>query len=119
VIEEIMILGPKIRELIQSSSSGDTLREAAMAMGMSTLGISGLKKIEQGVTTIEEVLKAVHQKEELTTICPHCGKTVSLDFKDCPYCKNPIIPICNSCKRIVQPDWVACPYCRNNLKPET
>jgi type IV pilus assembly protein PilB len=119
VIEEIMIVGPKIRELIQSSATADTLREAAMAMGMTTLGISGMKKIERGVTTIEEVLKAVHEKEELTTVCPHCGKTVSLDFKDCPYCKNPIVPQCSSCNRIVQPDWVVCPYCRNSLKPET
>jgi type IV pilus assembly protein PilB len=119
VIEEIMIVGPKIRELIQSSATADTLREAAMAMGMTTLGISGMKKIERGITTIEEVLKAVHEKEELTTVCPHCGKTVSLDFKDCPYCKNPIVPQCSSCNRIVQPDWVVCPYCRNSLKPET
>ncbi len=118
-IEEMMIIGPKIRELIQSSATADTLREAAMAMGMTTLGISGMKKIERGVTTIEEVLKAVHEKEELTTVCPHCGKTVSLDFKDCPYCKNPIVPTCTSCKRIVQPDWVACPYCGNSLKPES
>ena len=118
-IEEMMIVGPKIRELIQSSATADTLREAAMAMGMATLGISGMKKIERGVTTIEEVLKAVHEKEELTTVCPHCGKTVSLDFKDCPYCKNPIVPTCTSCKRIVQPDWVACPYCGNSLKPES
>ena len=119
VIEEIMIIGPKIRELIQSSATADTLREAAMAMGMTTLGMSGMKKIEKGITTIEEVLKAVHEKEELTTVCPHCGKTVSLDFKDCPYCKNPIVPQCSSCERIVQPDWVVCPYCRNSLKPET
>ena len=119
VIEEIMIVGPKIRELIQSSATADTLREAAMAMGMTTLGMSGMKKIEKGITTIEEVLKAVHEKEELTTVCPHCGKTVSLDFKDCPYCKNPIVPQCSSCERIVQPDWVVCPYCRNSLKPET
>ena len=119
VIEEIMIVGPKIRELIQSSATADTLREAAMAMGMTTLGMSGMKKIERGITTIEEVLKAVHEKEELTTVCPHCGKTVSLDFKDCPYCKNPIVPQCSSCNRIVQPDWVACPYCGNSLKPET
>ena len=118
-IEEIMIIGPKIRELIQSSAMADTMREAAMAMGMTTLGISGMKKIERGITTIEEVLKAVHEKEELTTVCPHCGKTVSLDFKDCPYCKNPIVPTCSSCKRIVQPDWVVCPYCRNSIKPET
>ena len=119
VIEEIMIIGPKIRELIQSSATADTLREAAMAMGMTTLGMSGMKKIEKGITTIEEVLKAVHEKEELTTVCPHCSKTVSLDFKDCPYCKNPIVPQCSSCERIVQPDWVVCPYCRNSLKPET
>jgi type IV pilus assembly protein PilB len=119
IIEEMMITGPKIREIIQSSGTSDTLREAAMAMGMTTLGVSGMKKIEMGITTIEEVLKAVHQKEELTTICPHCGKTVSLDFKDCPYCKKPIIPTCSSCGRIVQPDWVVCPYCRNSLKPES
>jgi type IV pilus assembly protein PilB len=118
VIEEIMVMGPKLRELIQSSATVDTLREAAMAMGMSTLGISGMKKIEKGITTIEEVLKAVHEKEELTTICPHCGKNVSLDFKDCPYCNKPMVPTCSSCKKIVQPDWVVCPYCRTNLKPE-
>jgi len=119
IIEEIMIIGPKIRDLIQSSATADTLREAAMAMGMTTLGVSGIKKIERGVTTIDEVLKAVHEKEELTTVCPHCSKTVSLDFRDCPYCKNPIVPTCSSCKKIVQPDWVVCPYCRHSLKPET
>jgi len=118
-IEEVMIIGPKIRELIQSSATADTLREAAMAMGMSTLGISGIQKIEMGITTIEEVLKSVHQKEELTTICPNCGKAVSLDFKDCPYCKKPLILTCSSCKRVVEQEWVACPYCRNSLKPET
>ncbi len=117
-IEEIMIMGPKIRELIQSSGTADTLREAAMAMGMTTLGISGMKKIEMGITTIEEVLRAVHEKEELTTVCRYCGKNISLDFKDCPYCKNPVVPTCSSCNRIAQPDWLVCPYCRNDLKPE-
>ena len=119
VIEEMMIIGPKIRELIQSSATADTLREAAMAMGTTTLGMSGMKKIEMGITTIEEVLKAVHEKEELTTVCPHCAKTVSLDFKDCPYCNNPIIPTCNACKRILQPDWIVCPYCGNSLKSKS
>jgi type IV pilus assembly protein PilB len=119
VLDEIMVMGPKIRELIQSSATGDTLREAAMAMGMTTLGISGMKKIEMGITTIEEILKAVHEKEELTTVCRHCGKNVSLDFSDCPFCKKPIIPTCGSCKRIAQPDWVVCPYCGDSLRPES
>jgi type IV pilus assembly protein PilB len=118
VIDEVLVMGRKVRELTQTGASADQIREAAMATGMSTLGNSGLKKIEMGVTTIDEVLKAVQQKEELTTICPHCGKGVSLDFKDCPYCKKPLVPTCNSCGRIVQPEWVVCPHCRNDLKPE-
>ncbi|HDG98548.1 MAG TPA: hypothetical protein ENG73_10355, partial [Desulfobacterales bacterium] len=97
-------------------ASADTLREAAMATGMTKLGVSGLRKIREGITTIDEVLRAVHQKEELTTICSRCGKAVSLDFKECPFCKYPIVPNCESCGRIVQPDWIVCPYCRNDLK---
>ena len=119
MIEEVMVVGRQIRELIESGASMDHLREVAMATGMTTLGVSGLKKIEQGVTTLEEVLKAVQQKEELTTICPHCGKGVSLDFKDCPYCKKALVPTCGSCGRIVQPEWVVCPYCREDLRPDT
>lgn len=117
VIEEILVMSRKIRELIQGGASVDQIREAAMATGMTTLGNNGLKKIEMGITTLDEVLRAVQQKEELTTICPHCKKGVSLDFKDCPYCKKPLVPTCDSCGRIVQPDWVVCPYCRNDLKP--
>jgi type IV pilus assembly protein PilB len=118
VIEEVMVMSRKVRDLTQTSASSDEVREAAMATGMTTLGISGLDKIEKGITTIDEVLKAVQQKEELTTICPYCGRGVSLDFKDCPYCKKPLVPTCASCERIVQPEWVVCPYCRNDLKPE-
>ncbi|MBN1103971.1 MAG: Flp pilus assembly complex ATPase component TadA [Deltaproteobacteria bacterium] len=119
VIEEVLVMSRKIRELTQAGASADLIREAAMATGMTTLGNSGLKKIEIGLTTIDEVLKAVQQKEELTTVCPHCGKGVSLDFKDCPYCKKPLVPTCTSCGRIVQPEWVVCPHCRNDLKPGT
>lgn len=118
VIEESMVIARQMRDLIQSGATTDQIRDAALATGMMTLGERGLKKIEAGITTIDEVLKAVHQKEELTSLCQHCGKGVSLDFKDCPYCKKPLIPTCESCERIVQPEWVACPYCRHDLKPE-
>lgn len=115
IIEEVMVMGHKMRELIQTGATIDVLREAAMATGMMTLGVSGLSKVEAGITTLDEVLKAVQQKEELTTICPSCGKGVSLDFKDCPYCKNILVPSCSSCGRIAQQGWVVCPYCRNDL----
>jgi type IV pilus assembly protein PilB len=116
VIEEVMVMGRKIRDLVQAGASADEIRDAAIATGMTTLGVSGLHKIEAGITTIDEVLKAVQEKEELTTICPHCGKGVSLDFRDCPYCSKTMVPTCESCGRIVQPDWVICPYCRQELE---
>jgi len=83
---------------------------------MTKLGVSGLNKVRQGITTIDEVLRAVHQREELTTICSRCGKAVSLEFVECPFCRYPIVPNCESCGQIVQPEWVVCPYCRNDLK---
>jgi len=115
-VEEVMIMGYKMRELVHSGATADTLRDAAMATGMTTLGVSGIRKIQAGITTIDEVIRAVHHKEELTTVCGNCGKTVSLDFKDCPICKHALVPICSACTRIVQPDWVVCPFCRNELK---
>jgi len=117
-IEEILPLGYKIRELIHNKGNVDNIRNAAVATGMSTLGYSGLEKIRKGITTIEEVLRAVYQKEELTTICPNCGKAVSLDFRDCPFCEHPLVPTCSQCGRIVQPEWVVCPYCRFDLRPD-
>jgi len=115
VVEEIMVMGRKIRELVQTGASTDLIREAAIAAGMQTLAISGLKKLEMGITTIDEVLKAVQQKEQLISQCPHCGKNVSLNFQDCPYCKKPLIKNCQSCGRMLQSDWLTCPYCRTNL----
>ena len=117
-IEEVMIMGYKIRELVQAGASVDNIRDAALATGMTTLGFSGLEKIRNGITTIEEVLRAVYQKEEMTTICSHCGKAVSIDFRDCPFCKNSLVPTCGSCGRIVEADWLVCPYCKNDLETD-
>ena len=115
-IEEVMIIGRQLREHIQKGASADLIREAALATGMTTLRRSGIKRIERGITTVDEVLKAVQAKEKLNTVCPHCGKGVSLDFRDCPFCKKPMVTTCNSCGRIAQTEWVICPFCRNDLK---
>jgi len=115
-IEEVMIMGRQIRELTQTGASSDQIREAALATGMTTLRMSGVKKLERGISTVDEVLKAVQAKEKLHTVCPHCGKGVSLDFRDCPFCMKPLVSTCNSCGRIAQQEWVVCPFCRNDLK---
>lgn len=54
---EVMEITDELRELIIIGASAIELRRKAMDLGMITLRQSGLYKIREGVTTIEEVVK--------------------------------------------------------------
>ena len=54
---EVMEISEEIRELILVGASGLELRRKALDEGMLTLRMSGLEKIRQGLTTIEEVVR--------------------------------------------------------------
>ena len=54
---EIMIVNEEIRKLILEGASAIELKKAAIRGGMKTLRMSGLTKVKEGVTTIEEVLR--------------------------------------------------------------
>jgi type IV pilus assembly protein PilB len=54
---EVMEITDALRELILIGASGLELRRKAVEEGMLTLRQSGLRKIKDGVTTIEEVLR--------------------------------------------------------------
>jgi type IV pilus assembly protein PilB len=54
---EVMEIGEDLRELILVGASGLELRRKAIDEGMITLRGSGLRKVKDGVTTIEEVVR--------------------------------------------------------------
>jgi type IV pilus assembly protein PilB len=54
---EVMALSPEIRRMILRGASVEELRDQAVREGMLTLRMDGMKKIERGVTTLEEVVK--------------------------------------------------------------
>jgi len=54
---EVMIVSKPLRMAIMDEMGTDELRELARSEGMLTLREDGLKKVEQGVTTLEEVIK--------------------------------------------------------------
>jgi len=56
-IFELMIMTDTIRDLISSNITSGKLRETAIKEGMCQLKEDGLKKICEGVTTIDEVLR--------------------------------------------------------------
>ena len=54
---EVMEITEELRELILVGASGLELRRKAIEDGMLTLRLSGLEKIRQGMTTVEEVVR--------------------------------------------------------------
>jgi type IV pilus assembly protein PilB len=54
---EVMDVAEELRELILVGASGMELRRKAVDEGMITLRMSGLRKVKEGVTTLEEVVR--------------------------------------------------------------
>ena len=54
---EVMNLTEELRELVLVGASSLELRRKAMEEGMLTLRLSGLRKVKEGVTTLDEVVR--------------------------------------------------------------
>jgi type IV pilus assembly protein PilB len=54
---EVMIMSSALRKAIMSETGTDELRVLAQSEGMLTLREDGLKKVERGITSMEEVIK--------------------------------------------------------------
>ena len=57
-IYEMLEIDATMRDAMQGSSSLSTVRKTALAQGWRPLRLSGAIKIAEGVTTLEEVMKA-------------------------------------------------------------
>lgn len=54
---EVMAMSSTLRKAIMEERSTDELRDIALDEGMLTLRMDGLKKVERGITSLEEVVK--------------------------------------------------------------
>ena len=59
VISEVLDIDEEIRELIQPNARTATIEEAACRNGMLTMAADGLKRCQDGLTTIDEVRRVV------------------------------------------------------------
>ena len=63
VVHELMIVDDTIRALIIKASDAGTIKKAAVAAGMLTLREDGVAKVLQGLTTVDELMRATHSEE--------------------------------------------------------
>jgi type IV pilus assembly protein PilB len=54
---EVLPVGPEIKEMVLEGASADELKKTAVRLGMKTLRMSGLSKVKEGTTSIEEVMR--------------------------------------------------------------
>jgi len=54
---EVMPLHDELKEMVLEGASADELKKTAIRLGMHTLRMSGLVKIKNGVTSVEEILR--------------------------------------------------------------
>jgi type IV pilus assembly protein PilB len=54
---EVMPVEAEIKELVLEGASADEIKRTAVKLGMKTLRMSGINKIKEGVTSVEEVLR--------------------------------------------------------------
>lgn len=57
-IFELLVMSNAIRQLITTKASAEQINEQAVKEGMTTMLEDGLSKVKQGITTIDEVLRA-------------------------------------------------------------
>ena len=60
-IYEVLALDEPIRQAMLRRDSANVIKELAIKQGMNTMIEDGFRKIKQGGTTIEEVLRVIHE----------------------------------------------------------
>jgi type IV pilus assembly protein PilB len=56
-VYEVMVIEERLKEFILNGASSLEIKREAMRLGMQTLRQSALKKLEEGTTTLSEVLR--------------------------------------------------------------
>ncbi len=59
-IYELLVIDDEIRKLILAHASTQEIRERAIQLGMTTLRQDGWRKIMEGTTTVEEIIRVTH-----------------------------------------------------------
>ncbi|PAW82636.1 MAG: secretion system protein E [Pedosphaera sp. Tous-C6FEB] len=72
-IHELLLVTEALRPLIMNRAPASTIAQRAQADGMRTLRTDGWKKVQTGITTIEEVLRVTQTEEHLKSLMDDTG----------------------------------------------
>jgi len=56
-VYEVMVMREELKEMILKAASAMELKREAVKLGMSTLRMSALQKVREGLTTVDETIR--------------------------------------------------------------
>jgi len=114
-IYEIFQVDAEIKRMIHQDATESELLHAARLIGMTTMLDDALNKIQNGITTCEEVLRVFGPQNTTEISCNHCGAFMEQRYHFCPYCGDEMIKMCMKCDQLLARDWQNCPQCGNTV----
>jgi type IV pilus assembly protein PilB len=109
---EVLKVDPPIRDIIAKDGAEEPILKASIDTGMKYMSDDGIEKVNQGITTLAELLRVIYvREEEASMLCPNCGESVRKDFPNCPYCGYVLVDKCPGCGEVRDPNWQFCPQC--------
>ncbi|MFP4624589.1 MAG: ATPase, T2SS/T4P/T4SS family [Gemmatimonadota bacterium] len=113
-IMELLCIDAPIRELILADAPVDHVREAAAAAGMVPLAVDAWRKVEAGLTTVDEVRPLLALLADEAPACGACGGRVAREHPFCPHCGGEVARRCD-CGARTRPHWRFCGVCGARL----
>jgi uncharacterized OB-fold protein len=112
---EVIRISDAMRRVVASRPVAERA-DAAFAAGVATLAEDGLAKAKSGVTSVEEVRRAVRELHAPRPVCAACGQVVAVEFVACPRCGERLGLECAHCGRALEPGWTFCPFCARKVE---
>ena len=109
-LAELLVVDPRVRELVLRRAGTDAIREAAVAAGMRPLAADAWRRVREGVTALDEVAPLLALAADETRACDRCGTALRAAFRACPGCGAALQQRCR-CGGRLQPGWQFCTAC--------
>jgi len=112
---ELLVVSDRIREMLLAGVAEYDLEIVARQEGTRSLLEDGLAKCEQGLTSLDEVLRVLTVRQKGGRMCPSCQRNLPGELSVCPFCGDDLDVLCPECHKTVQVNWLLCPFCRHTL----
>jgi type IV pilus assembly protein PilB len=85
-VYEIVVFDEGMREAVRTGQNSDSMRNLLRGAGLKLMQDDALDKIQQGITTVDEIARVVPVQTVQSWACARCNQTMVSTFRFCPFC---------------------------------